>query len=471
MDTGLLLGLLLSLIAEGGVPPPAVATCFAWLGGVLAAVVAWGILSRYVVAAAALRGATAEKLIRRHGRMGRVHGLLWVAGYATVLFFGRWPDLAQAWVPTELLLLDRLLVLLPMLVIVLVYWTGSFLSAGVLRRALSDRGFSAAKPVRGPGSYLAFRFRQYLLILLVPYCFVLGGRDLVFLLLGGGDAAAWSDATIVAWVVLVYVFSPLMLRAVWPTQPLPDGPLRQRLPRVAERVGVRVSEVYLWHTGGFLVNACMTGFFRPLRYVFLSDTLVEQLHPSQVEAVFAHELGHARFHHIPFYFVVAVGGMVTLLVLAPVFEWLGVPETLGLILAFTAYWGGFFGMVSRRFERQSDLAGAAAVLCPGEVEPGACPVHRPDQSHDEEVTICSYRAWAMTSALQRIAALNGVSITSRSWRHGSIVRRINAVNRMVGRAEALRRYTRRLRLFKGVFFVAVVAGAVLLVGFYGVLYR
>jgi STE24 endopeptidase len=204
-----------------------------------------------------------------------------------------------------------------------------------------------------------------------------------------------------------------------------------------------------------MVNACMTGVVRPLRYVFLTDTLLRDFHPAQVDAIFAHELGHARYWHVPFYFLVALGGGMVLMAVTPLVARLGWPQELGGALIALPYWGLFFGTLSRRFEWQSDLLGARMVICPGETDPMACSVHHP-QAKTEEGTICPYQAWAFTSALSRIAAMNGSTPAARSWRHGSIAKRIQRISDLINHPLAVRQFDQRLWTFKALFFLGLV---------------
>jgi STE24 endopeptidase len=447
----LLIGLMLSIVAEGtGATPPGLGSVLAWGVIVLGGLVLWATTARQLLLGQARRGTRPQEMARWHARAGTLNGMLWLGGYAVLLFAARWPDWVAAQCPTDSLLADRLLVLLPMLVIFVVATWGSFLSTVVLRRTMAAQGApQTGQPFR-LRTFLVFHVRQQMLILLVPYMFVLGGRDLAVWRFGSqADTAAILSA-----IMAVYIFSPLMFRFIWPTERLPDGPLRKQLMQVAERSGARIGDIFIWHTGGIMVNACLTGVVRPLRYVFLTDTLVDQFHPAQVQAVFGHELGHARFYHMPFYFLVAVGGGMVMMVTAPLFQWLRWPYEVAAMLVLVPYWAVFFGTLSRRFERQSDLAGARFVACPGRHDDMACTMHSPSDPGEPDL-ICPYQAWAFTSALARIAALNGVSVTARSWRHGSIASRMQLVSSMISRPGLVRRYDQRLWTFKVLFFSAL----------------
>ena len=47
---------------------------------------------------------------------------------------------------------------------------------------------------------------------------------------------------------VVLLAAPLFIRFALPTRSLPDGPLRRRLERVAQRAGFRFSDVRVWDT-------------------------------------------------------------------------------------------------------------------------------------------------------------------------------------------------------------------------------
>ena len=57
----------------------------------------------------------------------------------------------------------------------------------------------------------------------------------------------------------------------------------------------------MWDTRGGVANAMVAGPLPWVRYVFLSDRLLDELTPGEVEAVFGHEVGHVRHGHFFFY--------------------------------------------------------------------------------------------------------------------------------------------------------------------------
>ncbi len=109
---------------------------------------------------------------------------------------------------------------------------------------------------------------------------------------------AWAGlaaaAVVTAWAAPV-VLLPLFFRFV----PLADGPLRGRLLALAARAGVPALGVFEWRTSDRTsrANAALTGMGRTRR-IILSDTLLSDYKPEEVEAVLAHEMAHHVNHDI-----------------------------------------------------------------------------------------------------------------------------------------------------------------------------
>ena len=82
--------------------------------------------------------------------------------------------------------------------------------------------------------------------------------------------------------------------------PLPEGSLRERLLKLAERTAFRAQSIQVMDGSrrSRHSNAFFTGF-GGFRKIVLFDTLIEQLSESELEAVLAHEIGHYKKMHIP----------------------------------------------------------------------------------------------------------------------------------------------------------------------------
>ena len=122
------------------------------------------------------------------------------------------------------------------------------------------------------------------------------------LMASGGDLwwlLAW--ALLVAYQLFVMWIAPNFIMPLFNKfQPLEDAELKNRVDALMQRTGFK--------SDGFFVmdgsrrsahsNAYFTGLGKQKRVVFF-DTLLKTLNPSEMEAVLAHELGHAKLNHIP----------------------------------------------------------------------------------------------------------------------------------------------------------------------------
>jgi len=150
------------------------------------------------------------------------------------------------------------------------------------------------------------------------------------------------------------------------------GELEHHLMEIANRVGVPLKAIYVMRTGANSIpNASIAGLFGRMRFVFVSEGLLK-CPLDELEAIFAHELGHARLHHPTLFLIYGLGflGTVVWLVarlwdIGPAFEkatgvsaalW-GAVAALGLVAAFLSG----FGWISRRFEQTADAYAANLV--------------------------------------------------------------------------------------------------------------
>lgn len=100
-------------------------------------------------------------------------------------------------------------------------------------------------------------------------------------------------------ILLAQIAPVLLLPIFYKLTPLDDPALDLRLRQMAEREGLRVKGLYQIDTSKNTkkANAALTGIGRTRR-ILLGDTLLAQCAREEIEVVFAHELGHHRYHHI-----------------------------------------------------------------------------------------------------------------------------------------------------------------------------
>ncbi|HEX4056392.1 MAG TPA: M48 family metallopeptidase [Tepidisphaeraceae bacterium] len=292
--------------------------------------------------------------------------------------------------------------------------------------------------------------------------------------------------TLLAFALFV-VFSPEILRRVLQTETLPDCPLRRRLQIVARKYRVGYRDVLLWKTHSQMGNAAVMGFVPRFRYVLLSDLLLETMRDEQIEAIFAHELGHVMHRHL--YWLVAA--MVVMLfaiagpgqMIADALQgvanhlWLGDLAQEALLLgAVLGLFAMVFGYFSRKFERQADVFAARTMQTafdesaekrdgmsmaqPVSIrtaileEPGIAlaPVSRGYVGRHGAAVFCS--------ALERVAVVNNIPVAARSWCHGSIAKRMRFLENLSRDPGQTMRFDRFMYRLYVVLLLCLCAGAV-----------
>ena len=103
-----------------------------------------------------------------------------------------------------------------------------------------------------------------------------------------------AGAGVTVFVVLLANLAPVLLMPIfYRFEPLPDGPVRDRLLGLCDRVGVRALNASVWRLSAKSKrsNAAIVGWGNT-RKVIVSDTMLDTYEPDEIEAVLAHELGH-----------------------------------------------------------------------------------------------------------------------------------------------------------------------------------
>ena len=354
------------------------------------------------------------------------------------------------------------LAILPFLITILWCWIALFPSERAVRQVALEVHLFRGRPIRPIGDlrrYLDFNFRHQVLWILIPMLLILAARDVIAMttveLSRQPGLSALPDLLTGSAALLVMVIAPFLLRYIWVTERLPAGPLRDRLFALGKRMGLRFHDVLVWRAGGAMVNAAVMGLIAPLRYVLITDAMLEQMSDEKVEAVFGHEAGHVQRHHILILllFAVSSGCLVTIYSLWTTggVGYFGNPanETfisvvLGLVLLLK--WGVIFGWISRKLERQADLFGVRTLTLAGVPCDQPCALHAPRNPApveeeraaepppvdprriiDRTAPLCRTAAHVYGGALLDVANLNGISPEARSWRHGSIAMRARIV--------------------------------------------
>lgn len=184
----------------------------------------------------------------------------------------------------------------------------------------------------------------------------------------------WWLAASVGWFLLLVLMSKIAPAIIVPLfyrlRPLPDRDLADRLLALARRCGVRITRVFEIRLSKETkkANAAVVGLGNERRIV-IGDTLLDLCSADEIEAVFAHELGHVVLRHGWKLLGAAAASSVIAFYILHLF-YARVAASLGfdgasdiaavpLLMLFGLVFGlvskPFQAALSRHFERQADL--------------------------------------------------------------------------------------------------------------------
>lgn len=231
--------------------------------------------------------------------------------------------------------------------------------------------------------YLEDKFKGLLLGLLI-------GAPFLYVVLWLMEATGrywwlWAVAFVCGFQLLMIVIYPTLIAPLFNKfEPLKEGELRDRILRLAERVGFRTSGIYSMDGSRRSAhsNAYFTGIGKAKRIV-LFDTLIEQMTIEQGLAVLAHEMGHYKMKHIQRMFAVQtvfllVGLFILSIILkySPLFSAFGLQPTSHAALVLfsllsgpcTFYLGPLMNLLSRKHEYEADRFAAVTLQNGGPME-------------------------------------------------------------------------------------------------------
>ncbi|MFN7021812.1 MAG: M48 family metallopeptidase [Phycisphaerales bacterium] len=447
---------------------------------------------------------------------------------ANVLALG-WLGLVRG-VIGDVVALDELAAITPPLLVIIAGWWAYAPIEQQLRQATMYRLLETGQPqypMVSRGRYVVLNIRHQILLTLAPLGLIAawseglarglsrleglagphGGLARVGAWLGDeGNRAVVETGLQLAGVAVIFSVSPLLLRRLWDTVRLSSGPLHDRLMDLCRSSGVKIRGLLVWRTHGTMLNGAVIGLFAPLRYILLTDALLDQLPRRQVEAVMAHEIGHAKHGHMPWLAGSLLAGFGGAAVLVGVVAWgvlvlvdlagqpalaerFGASGVLMGVMALCSFAAAlaWFGFVSRRFEWQADAFAVQQLsrVIEDEEERDGLPtgrsttvstawpgftnivttldldaLSRPVAAVAERGRVRAEAVEAMTGALDSVAELNHISKRRFTWRHGSIAYRQKRLRELAGRPLGPQPIDRVSRVLKRV----VAGGLLLLVG-------
>lgn len=328
--------------------------------------------------------------IKSYYRWLSFYRILILPAYAIQIFLLHWPLVITQWLGLNLIFITYLLILLPFLTTYILTWIPLYR----MDRHIRGSTWSLTE-------YLSFQIRGYFLMIVIPLLVLMFYVDFIehvpalFEMIYIYPFSGWIISLSI--ILLMCLTAPYALMILWGTKPLPQGELRQRLENLVREAGLKIKDILVWSLGrGRMANAMIIGLVPQVRYIIFTDTLLNNLNPDEIETVFGHEIGHAKHHHLRFYFFFALGYLFLALSIEEFSRDLSGLMILNLFALVVIYWGVIFSAISKQLEKQSDLFGASIT-----------------NNFD-----------GFISALQKIAWLNGQLPSARSLQHPSIEKRV-----------------------------------------------
>lgn len=385
----------------------------------------------------------------------------------------------------ELAPFAELLVPLPYFVLAIGCWIIHFDAERLLHRLT----LANDRPYWSRLGYVLHQCRQLLLLVGLPLGLFVGQQTIARMAPELASTEGYRFGSLAA-VPLLVLFMPLVIRPLLGLQSLPRGPIRARLETLAKRLGFRFTDLLVWPTRGAAANAMIVGLVPRIRYVIFTDRLLEELPPEELDAVFGHEVGHARHGHIWYYAAFLTLSM-TVLAAAFLFAamslddagieipdqyvgWLALPP----LAVSGAYIFLVFGFLSRRCERQADVFGCRSVSC---ADPNCT-------AHDEATAfpprgrgLCPTGIRTFARSLERVYLINGLDVPERSptrrtlgsairgffgwlrdWMHSTMPRRVEFLASLIREPTRERRFQRRVLHLRWGLFAGLLVALVLL---------
>ncbi len=253
-----------------------------------------------------------------------------------------------------------------------------------------------------------------------------------------------------AFLVLLVLFLPPLIKYWWGCSPLPDTEKKQEIVSFLRSAGFKYRHLLRWPPlEGRMMTAGVMGLLPRLRYILVTDSLMQNLSEQELNAVMAHEVAHVKYKHMLFYVLFLLGYLALSFGIFDFFPYAMVTQpwlwrlmqgkegfqagvyylllSVPFIVSVIVYFRYVMGFFMRNFERQADLY---TIRLMGNPEP----------------TITS---------LEKIAYVSGQSRHQPSWHHFSIAERVDFLWRAWRNPQLIRRHSRRVAVFLTVFFVLI----------------
>ncbi|MDI6732960.1 MAG: M48 family metalloprotease [Planctomycetota bacterium] len=332
--------------------------------------------------------------------------------YSIQVYIFHLPILSRIVISDQLPFIANLFTLLPFFITLVLSYTPFYWMERFQHYLQSIIGFSDNQNETPPtfSNYLAFQARTYFLLAILPLMVFMLFFDIIHMIPSIRDCLIIYP--FIEWfisltlILIMYIVAPFIIKYLWATKPLSESPLRMYLKILSSRARVKVKDFLVWDVGQRpFANALLIGLFPFNRFIIFTNTILQKLSNDEIATVSAHELGHAKAHHLLLLLLFTIAYLSILFSLNSIISNIvgeGVWNLTGSIFFLIIFWVILFGKLSRRFELEADWYAVRITSDPV----------------------------GFTNALTKIAYLNGIPLRTSGLStitHPSIDKRIMAI--------------------------------------------
>ena len=219
------------------------------------------------------------------------------------------------------------------------------------------------------------------------------------------------------FLAIAIIFLPVLIQFFWGCRPIEDSIKSESIRNFLKDLGFKYRKLVNWPLlGGKMMTAGIMGIIPRFRYILVTESLMDILTHPELNAVMAHEAGHAKYNHQLLlsmlflgYFILSIGffdpefyfTLVGYLLFQIPGDFLSgdlylVLFAVPMLLSLIFYFRFIMGFFMRHFERQADTYAALTIGDPSPI----------------------------ISSLEKIALLSGRIRDLPSWHHFSIRQRV-----------------------------------------------
>jgi Zn-dependent protease with chaperone function len=261
---------------------------------------------------------------------------------------------------------------------------------------------------------------------------------------GPGGLLERPEGQMIFFAVFMFaliIVMPPFIQYWWECKPFESSERVNELKRFLNEMHFKYGGLLRWPLfEGRMMTAAIMGIVPRLRYILITDSLMETLNLDELKAVLAHEAGHAKFRHLLFYVIFLLGYMFISFGLYDIFSYIlaSLPYfikafgenkpyaanvfymvlSIPILLSMFIYFRFLLGFFMRNFERQADLYSSDVM---------GTPFHT-------------------VNSLEKIALFSGKTRDLPSWHHFSIKERVECLLETLKRPDLVKRHNRFLAI-------------------------